>query len=309
MSPHVGRVEELCASVFFQLLLRSGIALVPSAESEGLPEYASLLAARHVAHRSELRRFVEEHWGGRDLAVLDVACGDGFYAATFDAVLGPRARVVAADLSPAFLNWASECEWPRAHSRTGRQFLALDAERLPFNDGQFDLVWCAQSLISLPRPLECLREMTRVVRPGGTVAVLENDRLHELQLPWPPELEIALRNAEREAAADPEAADKPHAGRFLEGVMLEAGLRPGRRISLSIDRSAPLSAADEAFLQAYLHALFERVASRVSAEQRRELERLTTPDSHDYLPSQPSFWMTWTDVVVLGERETAHDAK
>jgi ubiquinone/menaquinone biosynthesis C-methylase UbiE len=271
---------------------------VTCSDQDGLPEYASLLAARHAAHQTELRRFLEDRWGGQDLAVLEVACGDGFYAAAFDDLLGDEAQVVALDVLPAFLRWASQCRWEGRRPRR-TSFVAANAERLPFGDHAFDLVWCAQSLISLPDPAASLAEMARVVRPDGVVAILENDRLHEIQLPWPPELEIAFREAERLAEADSDAAEKPHAGRFLESLMLEAGLKPIERASLAIDRMAPLAAADEAFLQAYLHELFERAGERLEPAQRRELQGLTSPGSPDYLPAQPSFWMTWSDVVVV----------
>jgi ubiquinone/menaquinone biosynthesis C-methylase UbiE len=281
---------------------------VTCSDQEGLPEYASLLAARHAAHQTELRRFLEDRWGGQNLAVHDVACGDGFYAASFDDLLGNEARVVALDVLPAFLHWASQCRWEGRRPRR-TSYVAANAERLPLGDHAFDLVWCAQSLISLPDPSASLAEMTRVVRQDGVVAILENDRLHEIQLPWPPELEIAFREAERRAAteADSAAAEKPHAGRFLESLMLEAGLQPVERASLAIDRMAPLSAADEAFLQAYLHELFERAGDKLEPAQRRELQRLTSPGSPDYLPAQPSFWMTWSDVVVLA-RPTIDEA-
>ncbi len=265
-----------------------------------MPEYASLLAARHAAHQEELRRFIEGRWRERNIAVLDVACGDGFYAACFDRLLGSEAQVVALDLSPAFLHWASECRWEEARPRR-TSFIAADAESLPFKDQSFDLVWCAQSLISLANPPAALREMARVTCADGLVAVLENDRLHEIQLPWPPELEIALRAAERRAEPDAES-EKPHAGRFLGALMLDAGLRPVERASLPIDRMAPLSAADEAFLQAYFHEFAERAGEELEPAQRQELLRLTSPGSPEYLPAQPTFWMTWSDVVVLARR-------
>lgn len=272
-------------------------------DEEGLPEYAPLLAARHAAHQNELRRFVEKRWINQDLAVLDVASGDGFYAATFDSLLGPAGRIVAVDLSPAFLKWATQCRWEESRFRR-TSFVVADAERLPFGDQLFDLVWCAQSLISLPNPAASLAEMARLVRSDGLVAVLENDRLHEIQLPWPPELEIALREAERRSEPDAAAAEKPHAGRYLESLMLDAGLRPVERHSLVIDRMAPLSTADETFLQAYFHALSERAGTELEPDQRQDLRRLTSPESAEYLPNQPSFWMTWSDVVVLARRST-----
>jgi SAM-dependent methyltransferase len=69
-------------------------------------------------------------------------------------------------------------------------------ERVPFDDDTFDLVWCAQSLCSLPDPFESVRMLRRVVRPGGTLAVLENDTPHHVLLPWSVEGELAVQEAE-----------------------------------------------------------------------------------------------------------------
>jgi ubiquinone/menaquinone biosynthesis C-methylase UbiE len=281
---------------------------VDQSDDEGLPEYAPLLAARHTAHQNELRQFVEKRWSHQDLDVLDVASGDGFYAATFDSLLGPAGRIVATDLSPAFLRWATQCRWEGSRFRR-TNFVVADAEHLPFGDGLFDLVWCAQSLISLPDPAASLTEMARLVRSDGLVAILENDRLHEIQLPWPPQLEIALREAERRSEPDADAVEKPHAGRYLESLMLDAGLQPVERHSLVIDRMTPLSTADETFLQAYFHALTERAGAELAPDHRRDLMRLTSPGSAEYLPNQPSFWMTWSDVIVLARRTTADPAE
>ncbi len=264
-----------------------------------LPEYTALLAARHEAHRPELTGLLRELWGGQTLRVLDLACGDGFYSVAFDEVLGPGSEIVAADVSPAFLQLAAA----RANEERGPdhriRFALADAERLPFPDGPFDLAWCAQSLISLPDPPAALRELRRVVKPGGTVAVLENDRLHEMQLPLPVPLELALRRAERNADG---SDDSPYAGRFLERLFREAGLTPGLRRTLAIDRQSPLAAADRAFVALYLHTLLERTGGTLGSERRETLRRLADPDSPECLVARPDFWMTWTDVLVTAVR-------
>ncbi len=270
---------------------------------EGLPEYAGLLAARHTAHEPELRQLIARHWEGENLSILDVACGDAFYAATFDALLAPEGRITAVDISGAFLGWAARCVSETRGTDHRVVFLAADAERLPFPDGAFDLAWCAQSLISLPEPVAALREMRRVVRPGGTVGILENDRLHEMQLPWPTSLELALREAERRTATPEEAGEKAHAGRHLETLLREAGLTPKQRVTVSIDRRAPLPPADESFIQIYLHSLIGRTAGTLAPGAWDELRNLAEPDSPGYLPARPDFWMTWTDVVVLAARD------
>lgn len=269
----------------------------------GLPEYAVLLAARHAAHKPELYRLLRQLWGGQSIDVLDVACGDGFYSAAFDAILGPGGRITAADLSEPFLRWAADCVAGARGAGHRVEFVCADALHLPFPDAGFDLVWCAQSLISLPDPVAVLREMRRVVRPGGTVGVLENDRLHEMQMPWPADLELALRQAEKRADDPGEAGDKPHAGRYLEEWLREAGLTPTRRITQAIDRQAPLGPADEAFVQAYLHDLLERTAGVLPPDRWEELRQLAEPGSPEYLPARSTFWMTWTDIVALATRD------
>jgi ubiquinone/menaquinone biosynthesis C-methylase UbiE len=109
---------------------------------------------------------------------------------------------VAVDKVPEYLDVA------RAANPGGRvEFVCAPVEALPFPEGTFDLCWCAQSLYSLPDPVEALRHMLRVTRPGGLVAVLEADSLHHAILPWPAEVELAVRAAELRALA--EESDRP----------------------------------------------------------------------------------------------------
>ena len=105
--------------------------------------------------------------------------------------------MTAVDVSSAFLRVARTGAGPRLG------FAASAIERLPFADDVFDLVWCAQSLYSLPEPVEAVRLMRRVVKPGGVVAVLENDSLHHLLLPWPIEVELAEAYVEWESFVEP----------------------------------------------------------------------------------------------------------
>lgn len=96
--------------------------------------------------------------------LLDVGCGTG--ALTFAmAARWPGRRVVGVDLAAPFI----------AHARTrssGAQpiFEIGDACALPYKDGQFVGAATQLVLIFIPRPEVALREIRRVVRPGGTVA-------------------------------------------------------------------------------------------------------------------------------------------
>ena len=104
--------------------------------------------------------------------VLDVACGTGVVAVTA-ARLG--ARVTGLDLTPALLKLARE------NSRIANvdvDWREGDVEKLPFENGSFDVVLSQFGHIFAPRPEIAIAEMLRVLKPGGTIAFST----------WPPEL-------------------------------------------------------------------------------------------------------------------------
>ncbi len=84
---------------------------------------------------------------------------------------------------------------------------------MPFAPASFDVVWCAQSLFSLPEPLAAVTRMAELAKPGGLVAVLEDDTLHQVLLPWPIDVELAVRTAEWAALVDQSA----HPRKFYVG--------------------------------------------------------------------------------------------
>ncbi|MEK6710623.1 MAG: class I SAM-dependent methyltransferase [Nitrospinota bacterium] len=121
-----------------------------------------------VAKKGEAERVVEALGEARRGRVLDLACGPGLLAEA----LGRDAReVVAFDLTPEMLDQArARCE--RA-GLTNVRFRQGRAEALPFADGEFDGAVTRLSLHHFPDPGLPLREMARVLRPGGTAAVAD----------------------------------------------------------------------------------------------------------------------------------------
>jgi SAM-dependent methyltransferase len=101
--------------------------------------------------------------------VLDAGCGEGRHC--FGA-LERGARVVGVDLDRASLRKASGALRFRAHEfgRLGGM-LQGDAFRLPFADARFDRVICSEVMEHVHDYRAAARELARVVRPGGTVAV------------------------------------------------------------------------------------------------------------------------------------------
>jgi demethylmenaquinone methyltransferase/2-methoxy-6-polyprenyl-1,4-benzoquinol methylase len=106
--------------------------------------------------------------------VLDIAGGTGDLAMAFAKKAGPSGRVVHTDINEAML-------------RTGRDrlvdagvmlpTLVCDAEHLPFPSESFDLVSVAFGLRNMTHKDAAIRQMHRVLRPGGKLLVLEFSRV------------------------------------------------------------------------------------------------------------------------------------
>lgn len=259
-----------------------------------LPAYAPMLAAYQRAHARELREMIGALPLRQGDRVLDMACGAGVYSRWLAERARPSGLVVGVDISRAFLGQA------RAHPdrSSGLAWQIGDVADLPFADGTFDLVWCAQSMYSLPDPLAALRELARVTRPGGTVAVFENDMLHHLVLPWPADLELAVRQAQLQSVqATASEPAKFFIGRELCAVFAEAGLRNCRVRPYSAVRQAPLGADERCYLAGYLHDLGERARPLLEPALRAQFDELVTPGAPGYLLDQPGFYVTYIDML------------
>lgn len=257
-----------------------------------LPGYAATLLAYHRAFERELHALIDGLPLRPGDRVLDLACGDGVYAHWLAERLGEDGRVLALDLSPAFLELAKR-EIPEGELSDRVTFARADLRHLPIPEESFDLVWCAQSLYSLPDPADALRRMERAARPGGVVAVFENDEFHHVLLPWPVEVELALRHAE--LAALKKLSKKPekfYVGRHLRPLFRAAGLADCRHRTWTIDRQAPLGPADRAYFAGYLADLRMKASPHLSGEIRDEFERLVAPESLAYLLDSPDFTVT-----------------
>ncbi|EGX60025.1 methyltransferase [Streptomyces zinciresistens K42] len=98
--------------------------------------------------------------------VLDAGCGTGRALTPLRAAVGQAGRVLGADLTPAMLEAAA-----RAGRDRDGQLLLADVAALPLRSESLDAVFAAGLIAHLPHPVENLRELARVVRSGGTLAL------------------------------------------------------------------------------------------------------------------------------------------
>ena len=153
-------------------------------------------------------------------SLLDVGCGPGTVTVDLARRVAPG-EVVGLDAAPGVLDEA------RAHAAQAGvdnvRFEVGDAYTLPVPDSSFDVVHAHQLLQHLTDPVAALREMRRVARPGGLVAVRESDYGGFTWFPESPGLDEWLALYREVAAALGAQAD---AGRRLSSWVREAGFDP-----------------------------------------------------------------------------------
>ena len=119
-------------------------------------------------------------------AVLDCGCGPGSITVGLAEAVAPG-RTVGVDLSDGHFPVAQALAAERGTSNV--VFQVADVYELPFDDGSFDAVFANGLLLHLSDPGQALREMRRVLRPGGIVAIRDLDWGSWLMAPTTPRLE------------------------------------------------------------------------------------------------------------------------
>jgi ubiquinone/menaquinone biosynthesis C-methylase UbiE len=109
--------------------------------------------------------------------LIDVACGTGLV--TFPAIekLGPNGFVLATDISDEMVKIGSETAKEKGLDNI--QFKRMDAEELDVKNDEYDVALCALGLMYVPDPVKALKEMYRVLKPGGrAIAAVWGQRDH-----------------------------------------------------------------------------------------------------------------------------------
>jgi demethylmenaquinone methyltransferase/2-methoxy-6-polyprenyl-1,4-benzoquinol methylase len=130
------------------------------------PDYERYARVLSLGQDARWRRFlVTQTEAGPGDRVLDVATGTGLVARAL--VRAHGCRVVGVDQSPEMLAEA------RRRANGDFELVEASADALPFADGEFDALTFTYLLRYVDDPAATLRELARVVRPGGTIAGLE----------------------------------------------------------------------------------------------------------------------------------------
>jgi SAM-dependent methyltransferase len=123
------------------------------------------------AHRAIITRLLARS-GQLPMAILDVGCGTGVFAARIAEAM-PRATIWGVDLVDGMLTRGRE-RWQALRDHAVP--VQGDSERLPFSDGAFDVVTCANSFHHYPHQDRAVAEMYRVLKPGGRLFLIDGCR-------------------------------------------------------------------------------------------------------------------------------------
>jgi ubiquinone/menaquinone biosynthesis C-methylase UbiE len=230
---------------------------------------------------------------------LDAGCGVGLQIPLLAEAVGPEGHVTCLDLLPDFLahaeNLATELGLKDQISlRQG------DFNDLPFEDDTFDWLWSASAAgYGAGQPLDQLRELARVVRPGGAVALFIYTS--QALIPGYPLLEARL-NATATGIA-PFAVDTPpenHWGRAI-GWFRAAGLKDAMAQTFVCEAQAPLSDQVRAALAALIEMRWGGAESEVDSETWGQYQRLCSADSPDFILDAPDYYGFFTVTLFHGQ--------
>jgi ubiquinone/menaquinone biosynthesis C-methylase UbiE len=224
---------------------------------------------------------------------LDAGCGIGLQALILAEAVGPAGHVTGLDLVPQLLVYAKDMV-EKAGLSERVSFREGDVSKLPFDDHTFDWAWskdCVGYGIG-PEPLSLVKELARVVKPGGRVAILSWSS--EKLLPGHPLLEARL-NATSAGIAPFVKGEKPelHFSRAL-GWFREAGLAEPTARTFAGDAHAPLADDVRSALIATFGMRWPGVESELTQEDWAEYQRLCLPESPDFIVDHPDYYAFFT---------------
>jgi ubiquinone/menaquinone biosynthesis C-methylase UbiE len=208
---------------------------------------------------------VEDGLIGSGSIVLDIATGPGEPALTIAALVGSEGEVFGIDPAPEMVDAAR-----RATDHLGfrnAQFEVASADRLPFPADTFDAVISRFGVMFFSSPVDGVREMLRVLKPGRKLALAvwhfaENNPFHY----------ALARVIERFVDSPPPAPDAPDAFRFASPGKLRGAMSPSERL-LQFTIQASTSVEDFWTLRCEMSEKLREKLATLSGEQLTEVKR------------------------------------
>ena len=256
--------------------------------------YAQKLSWSNILREPVLRSAIQALQFPLGSRGLDAGCGIGVHTLWLAEAVASDGHVTGIDLSPELLVQAREIVM-KSNLSQHIFFQEGNVNNLPFDDNSFDWVWSVDTIWS-ERPV---KELARVVKPGGTVAIIvwSSQQL----LPGYPVLEARL-NATSAGIAPFDKGMRPES-HFLRalGWLRKAGLVEPKARTLVGDIEAPLSEDAIIALLSLFQMRWEGAQSEITAEDWAEYQRLCQPGSPDFILNLPDYYAFFTYSLFYGK--------
>lgn len=229
---------------------------------------------------------------------LDAGCGIGLQTLLLAKAVGPAGHVTGLDIMPDLLKVGEELA-AEAGLSDRTTFQEGSFQRLPFADNAFDWVWSADCIgYPIGDLAPVLQELARVVKPGGTVALLA--WTSQQVLPGYPLLEARL-NASCSSYLPYLKGQSPDA-HFLRAPkhFREAGFEEVQVQTMVGDLQSPLADGERTALASLFEMLWGQPQPGVSPEDWQEYQRLCAPGSADFILDAPGYYAFFTYTMISG---------
>jgi SAM-dependent methyltransferase len=261
--------------------------------------YASKLQRFNAFAQRELRGAIASLELNPRMRVLDAGCGTGEALGWFADEVGAKGVVVGMDLAAAHAAAA------RSAAPPGALVLQADVLKAPLANATFDLVWCVNTINHFRDPLVAANLLASLLRPGGRLALGQSSFLPDMYFAWDSRLERLANEAVRQYYKDRYGLDERDLAttRGLVGPLHRTGLRNVTPHTFVIERTSPLSPADERYL---FEAIFrdtwgERLRAYLREADYVELARLCDPAQPGFALRRADFHFLQTFTLVVAE--------
>jgi SAM-dependent methyltransferase len=262
-------------------------------------DYSSKLRAFNAFAEPELRQAIGALKLAPGMRVLDAGCGTGEALSWLHEWVEPNGVVVGVDLSAAHLEAASR------RLRPGMTVLQADLMQLPLPVQSFDLIWCVNTIHHLRDPLQGIKRLASLLRPGGRIALGQSSFLPDMYFAWDARLERLTHEAVRSYYRERYGLDEADlsAVRAMLGLLHRAFLRHVSIRTLVVERTAPLGLADRAYLRdtIFRQTWGERLRPYLSPADYAELSALCDPEHPQFALRRADFHFLQTFTIGVAE--------
>ncbi len=261
--------------------------------------YMNSLPVANLLRESTLRAVIETLQLPSGSHGLDAGCGIGLQCLLLAEAVGSIGHITGLDVSTELLSRGEEIV--KGVGLSGQiSFQEGDIANIPFDNNTFDWGWSADFIGYGPwEPLPLLKELVRVVKPGGIVAI--SGWSSETLLPGYPRLEARLKSTSGGIAPFVHG-NKPET-HFIRALswFREIGLKEPQAKVFADSFYAPLSRGIRNALERLLDMRWQDAELELSPNDQTEFQRLCKPNSPDFILNLSDYYAFFTQTLFWGK--------